>query len=122
MDTDYGLLGAFVLYKSKIDNGPGNEVISPAIVIRTRKSTVKDVVDRWAATPQTVHSINDPNITHETTARPDSFVAELPDDETVDLVVFGLGKTYREYHVKHGDGLGEWEFSPYDFSGQFATP
>lgn len=32
----------------------------------------------------------------------------LPDDETVDLLVHGLGKDYREYNVTKGNGLGQW--------------
>ena len=57
-------------------------------------------------------SASDPSVTHETTARPDSFVAELPDDDTVDLIVFGLGRSYREYAVPQGDGRGQWSWPP----------
>lgn len=67
------VLGAQVIYKSKIDNGPGNDVFSPAVVIR-----------------------------------PEGVLAMLPDDMTVDLLVHGLGKDYREYAVANGDDLGEW--------------
>lgn len=35
---------------------------------------------------------------------------ELPDDDTVDLLVHGLGKDYREYAVAKGDGFGEWQW------------
>jgi hypothetical protein len=38
-------------------------------------------------------------------------LAELPDNETVDLIVFGLGKNYREYTVSHGRRKGDWCFS-----------
>lgn len=103
-------LGRIVIYKSKIDNGPGNDVLSPAMVIRTRSTTVQAVIDRWGPEPRTVQSASDPNVTHETTARPESLIAELPDDYTVDLVVFGLGRDYREYGVKQGEGLGEWSW------------
>jgi len=48
-------------------------------------------------------------VTHETAARPDGVVAELPDD-TVDLLVLGLGQTYREYAVPYGQGRGQWSY------------
>lgn len=103
-------IGRIVIYTSKIDNGPGNEVKSPAIIIRTKSTTVPDVINRWGPEPRTVHSASDPSVTHETTAKPESVVAELPDDDTVDLLVHGLGRDYREYAVKRGDGLGEWNW------------
>lgn len=105
-------IGRIVIYKSKIDNGPGNDVLSPAMVIRTRDTTVPAVVERWGAEPRTVASASDPSVTHETAPRPASFVAELPDDDTVDLLVFGLGKDYREYAVSRGAGHGEWDWPP----------
>lgn len=105
-------IGRIVIYKSKIDNGPGNDVLSPAMVIRTRDTTIQEVADRWSTEPQTVVSASDPDVTHETAGRPDDFVTELPDDQTVDLVVFGLGKTYREYAVSEGDELGQWFWPP----------
>lgn len=105
-------IGRIVLYKSKIDNGPGNDVLSPAMVIRTRDTTVRSVVERWGPEPRTVASASDPAVTHETAARPGSFIAELPDDDTVDLAVFGLGKNYREYSVSQGDGRGQWAWPP----------
>lgn len=100
-------IGRVVIYTSKINNGPGREVRSPAIIIRTRDTTVPEVLERWGPEPTEVSS--PPNV-HVTAPRPDDLVAELPDDETVDLVVFGLGKTYREYAVRRGDGLGEWQW------------
>lgn len=103
-------IGRVVIYKSKIDNGPGNDVLSPAIVLRTRETTVKDVIERWGPEPQTVVSASDPSVTHETAARPDNVIAELPDDYTVDLLVHGLGKDYREYSVSQGDGHGQWNW------------
>lgn len=105
-------IGRIVIYKSKIDNGPGNDVLSPAMVIRTRDTTVPSVVERWGPEPRTVASASDSSVTHETAARPEAFVAELPDDDTVDLIVFGLGKTYREYAIGKGDGLGQWSWPP----------
>jgi hypothetical protein len=105
-------IGRIVIYKSKIDNGPGNDVLSPALVIRTRDTTVPAVVERWGAEPRTVVSASNPTVTHETVARPADFVAELPDDDTVDLLVFGLGKDYREYAVPRGDGHGQWDWPP----------
>jgi hypothetical protein len=103
-------IGRIVIYKSKIDNGPGNDVISPAIILRTRATTVHAVIDRWGPEPRTVSSAADPSVTHETSARPDSVIAELPDDTTVDLLVHGLGRDYREYAVKQGSGRGEWSW------------
>lgn len=103
-------LGRIVHYTSKIDNGPGNDVVSPAVVIRTRETTVPAVVERWAAEPRTVTSASDPTVTHQTTARPAGFVAELPDDDTVDLLVHGLGGDYREYAVPKGTGRGSWRW------------
>ncbi len=105
-------IGRVVIYRSKIDNGAGNEVLSPAMVIRTRDTTVPAVVERWGAEPRTVTSAADPSVTHETTGRPAGFIAELPNDTTVDLVVFGLGRTYREYAVHQGYGLGQWSWPP----------
>jgi hypothetical protein len=101
-------IGRIVIYKSKIDNGPGNDVFSPAVVIRTRETCVPAVIDRWGPEPRTVTSASDPSVTHQTSSRPAEVVAELPDDLTVDLVVHGLGRDYREYNVKYGEGLGEW--------------
>lgn len=101
-------LGRIVIYRSKIDNGPGNDVFSPAMVIRTRDTCVPEVTARWSAEPRTVVSASDPSVTHKTTARPDGVLDLLPDDDTVDLVVFGLGQEYREFGVRMGDGLGEW--------------
>lgn len=103
-------IGRIVLYKSKIDNGPGNDVLSPALVLRTRSTTVSTVIDRWGPEPHLVHSASDPSVTHETAPRPDSFTAELPDDTTVDLLVFGLGRDYREYAVAQGQGRGQWDW------------
>jgi hypothetical protein len=54
-----------------------------------------------------VVSASDPTVTHETTGRPDGVLDELPDDDTVDLLVHGLGRDYREYAVCRGDGFGE---------------
>lgn len=102
-------IGRIVIYKSKIDNGPGNDVLSPAMIIRTRETTVPEVIDRWGPVPEEVRSFTDDAV-HRTTGRPEGVLRELPDDETVDLAVFGLGKTYREYAVKHGDGLGQWSW------------
>jgi len=103
-------IGRIVTYTSKIDNGPGNEVRSPAVVIRTRATCVEAVFDRWGPDPSTVVSASDPSVTHETVGRPDGVVAVLPDDDTVDLLVHGLGKDYREYGVTKGDGLGQWSW------------
>ena len=101
-------IGSVVLYKSKIDNGVGNDVLSPAIVVRTRETSVPEVIERWGSVPRTVVSASDSSVTHQTTARPADLVPELPDDFTVDLAVFGLGKTYREYGITNGEGRGQW--------------
>lgn len=103
-------IGRIVIYKSKIDNGPGNDVLSPAIVIRTRSTSVPAVIDRWGPEPSTVVSASDPTVQHQTAGRPPGVERELPDDTTVDLLVHGLGKDYREYSVKQGTGLGEWSW------------
>lgn len=103
-------IGRIVIYKSKIDNGPGNDVLSPAVVIRTKDTCVEAVAKRWGPEPSTVTSASDPNVTHQTAGRPSEVVDVLPDDTTVDLLVHGLGKDYREYNVKYGDGLGEWSW------------
>jgi hypothetical protein len=101
-------IGRIVIYTSKVDNGPGNEVRSPAMVIRTRDTTVPEVVERWGPDPVQLEAVDGSTV--EPALRPAAFVAELPDDETVDLVVFGLGKTYREYAVARGDELGQWNW------------
>lgn len=105
------VLGDQVLYKSKIDNGPGNDVLSPALVIRTKSTCVEAVSKRWGPEPSTVVSAADPSVTHQTAGRPEGVLDVLPDDSTVDLLVHGLGKDYREYTVRHGFGLGEWHFA-----------
>lgn len=103
-------IGRIVIYKSKIDNGPGNDVLSPAVVVRTKATCVEAVAKRWGPEPTTVVSKSDPEVTHETAARPNDVADVLADDMTVDLVVHGLGKDYREYNVKFGDGFGEWSW------------
>lgn len=103
-------IGRIVIYKSKIDNGPGNDVYSPAVVIRTKDTCVPAVIDRWGPEPRTVASASDPSVTHETAPRPEGVLAELPDDDTVDLLVHGLGKDYREYAVPRGAGFGQWNW------------
>ena len=105
-------IGRIVIYKSKIDNGLGNDVLSPAIVIRTRWSRGSPW-GRWrwprcAAPAPTARR----RPARWCPGRPANFVAELPDDDTVDLLVFGLGKSYREYAVGKGDGRGQWSWPP----------
>ena len=101
-------IGRIVTYVSKIDNGPGNAVLSPALVVRTRLTTVPEVIDRWGPMPSDVGPSPVDGQTHQTAGRPEGVLRELPDDLTVDLVVFGLGRVYHEYAVAHGAGLGEW--------------
>lgn len=109
-ETPKPTIGRIVIYKSKIDNGPGNDVFSPAVVIRTKDTCVEAVSKRWGPEPQKVTSASDPSVTHETAARPAEVADMLPDDTTVDLLVHGLGKDYREYNVKFGTGFGEWQW------------
>lgn len=103
-------LGATVIYRSKIDNGPGNDVYSPAVVIRTKATCVEAVAKRWGPEPRMVASASDPNVTHQTASRPAEVLDVLPDELTVDLLVHGLGRDYREYTVTYGEGLGQWEW------------
>lgn len=101
-------IGRIVIYTSKIENGEGNEVRSPAVVIRTRDTTVPEVVDRWGPEPTELEAVD--GTTHTTAPRPDGVANELPDDHTVDLLVHGLGKDYREYSVRYDPSgtLGTW--------------
>jgi hypothetical protein len=101
-------IGRIVIYKSKIDNGPGNDVLSPAIVIRTRAATVPAVIGRWGPEPALVGAVDGEIVT--ISAKPPTVVNELPDDDTIDLAVFGLGHTYREYAVSKGSGFGQWSW------------
>lgn len=103
-------LGQMVTYTSKIDNGPGNEVRSPAVILRTRDTSVPEVIDRWGPEPSEVGPSPVDGKTHQTSARPEGVLRELPDDTTVDLLVHGLGKDYREYAVKYdpAGALGTW--------------
>lgn len=103
-------IGRIVIYRSKIDNGPGLNVYSPAIITRTKDFCVPEVASRWGPEPMTVVSATDPSTTHQTSARPEGVLDMLPDDDTVDLLVHGLGKDYREFAVKQGDGPGEWKW------------
>ena len=101
-------IGRIVTYTSKIDNGPGNEVRSPAVVIRTRATCVEAVFDRWGPEPEPLAAVDGTMVTPA--PRPPGVVAVLPADDTVDLLVHGLGKDYREYGVTKGDGLGQWSW------------
>lgn len=78
--------GRIVLYHSK----KGDGISSPAIVLRTRATTNPEIIERWG---------DKPDGTLSGTPRPAELVAELPDDETIDLLVHGLGGDYREYAV-----------------------
>jgi hypothetical protein len=106
-------IGRVVHYVSKIDNGPGNEVVSPAIVIATRSDLKAAVIERWGPEPTEVGPSPVDGKTHTTAPRPDVEIA-LHDDETVHLLVHGLGKDYREYGVRHDEdgGLGTWHWPP----------
>lgn len=101
-------VGRIVIYKSNVNNGPGNDVVSPAIITRTKDTTVKAVIDRWGPSPHEVAT--EDGGTFVTAPKPSGVVEDLPDDDTVDLAVFGLGQTYREFGIKRGDGRGEWQW------------
>lgn len=100
-------VGRMVHYHSKHGDG----IVSPAVVLRTRASTNLDVIGRWG---------DKPDGTASGVARPKDLVAELPDDETVDLLVHGLGGDYREYAVPFAyptpevtePGPGTWSWPP----------
>ncbi len=102
-----------VTYVSKIGDG----VTSPAVVIRTKSTTVAtERLDEWAALDEgatTEVASEDGTATHTTGPRPAGLVPYLPDDETVDLLVHGLGKDYREFAVPYdatGERAGSWHF------------
>lgn len=104
-------IGRIVLYTSKIDNGPGNEVTSPALVILTRADVKQEVLDRWGPEPTEVGPSPVDGQSHTTAARPDTFTPP-ESDQHVSLLVHGLGKDYREHNVaydEHG-GLGTWRW------------
>lgn len=92
-------IGRIVLYSSKVGDG----VVSPAIVLRTRGTTNLDVIERWGPGP-------DGTISGK--GRPAELVAELPDDNTVDLLIHGLGGDYREYCIAHSEtgAPGTWSW------------
>ncbi|OHD15029.1 MAG: hypothetical protein A2Y38_25785 [Spirochaetes bacterium GWB1_59_5] len=94
-------IGRIVHYASK--NGDG--IISPAIVLRTRDTTNLDVINRWGPSPAGTLSGK---------GRPADLVAELPDDTTIDLLVWGLGGDYREFAVPfNADGAPRsWNWPP----------
>lgn len=96
-------VGRIVHYTSKHGDG----VVSPAVVLRTRESTVPGVIDRWGPAPDGTTS---------GVARPDGLVAELPDDTTLDLLVHGLGGDYREYAVPQSPTpeTRHWNWPPRD--------
>lgn len=106
-------LGRIVIYTSKIDNGAGLEVRSPAMVIRTKDTCVPEVFDRWGPSPDALAAVSASEA--GTAARPTLAKDAKPvlaNDTTVDLIVFGLGKTYREYNVEQGNDLGQWDWPP----------
>lgn len=111
MNAEKPALGRTVIYTSKIDNGPGNEVHSPAVVILTRGEVKQEVLDRWGPTPTEVGPSPVDGQTHTTAAKPGDF--QVPEsDWHVSLLVHGLGRDYREHNVAHdpAGGLGTWRY------------
>lgn len=98
--ADIPTLGRIVIYTSKIDNGPGCNVTSPAVVIGTQATRVPEVIDRWGSEPSEVGPSPVDGRTHSTSSRPPGVLSELPDMYTIDLLVHGLGQSYREYAVR----------------------
>lgn len=90
-------LGRVVIYESR--NGDG--VLSPAMVLRTRSTTNLAIIERWGPSPAGTLSGK---------GRPAELVPVLPDDDTVDLLVHGLGGDYREFCVPLGSGPRTWHW------------
>lgn len=92
-------LGRIVIYTSKVGDG----VQSPAIVLRTRSTTNLEVIERWGPTPEGTLSGK---------GRPAALVPVLPNDDTVDLLVHGLGGDYREFCIAFDDEAtaGTWDW------------
>jgi hypothetical protein len=90
-------IGRIVHYESKLEDG----IISPAMILRTRDTTDLEIIERWGPSPDE---------TPGGKGRPAELVAELPDDQTVDLLVHGLGGDYREYCVPEGRGPRTWRW------------
>lgn len=100
-------LGMPVIYTSK--NGDG--IMSPAIVLRTRKTTNLEVLKKWPKEPnwsrkEYATGISEAVLRTEPAPntlsgkyKPEELVDELPDDYTVDLLVHGLGGDHRQFCV-----------------------
>jgi hypothetical protein len=98
-------IGRIVIYESRMANG----VLLPATVIRTRDTTVvKSAVDWINGKSMTTDPAS--GDVYENAPVPAAFEVELPDDDTVDLAVFGLGQTFREYAVPRGEGPQTWHW------------
>lgn len=83
--------GRIVAYTS----ATGSNVEYPAVVLRTRDSTNVEVIDRWGPRPDGTPS----------PTAPPGFLAELPDDHTIDLLAHGLMSDYREFAVRYAPGV-----------------
>jgi hypothetical protein len=104
-----------VIYRSKIDNGDGNDVLSAAVVIRTRGTTVPEVMNRWGPSPDAI--VHEGKVVNPA-PRPPGVEDELPDEMTVDILVNGLGRDYREYSVPFSPTeRGCWHWAPYSGNG-----
>lgn len=92
-------IGRIVIYSSKIGDG----IVSPAIVLRTQDTTNLDVIERWGPSPEGTLSGK---------GRPAALVAELPNADTIDLLVHGLGGDYREFCIPFDDSgaAGTWNW------------
>lgn len=103
-------LGRIVIYSSETGDG----VLSPAVVLRTRDTCVEEVAQQWLYDPAFAVSAgivqdHDAALT-QTAIRPPEVVDVLADDDTVDLLVHGLGRDYRRYNVTQGTGPGQWSW------------
>lgn len=99
------ILGDIVIYRSPYETEAGQDVLLPAVVVRTRATCVPEVVEQWGTA---WGDDSPPNQDRPELARPEGVVPVLPDDLTVDLAVLGLAYEFRAYTVRSGPNRGEW--------------